>query len=83
MIARAVQRLPVAPAEVAVAAFAVCSIVAWISQWHISKDPGSSIMLATYEEDCVPHDIQMFVARYRVGWKGALSKVTQSDSRPK
>ena len=64
VIARAIEGLPISPAEVAVAAFAVCSVVAYAIIFCKPKDVATPIILHTYEEYEVPRAIQGYKARY-------------------
>lgn len=79
VIARAAERLPIAPTEVAVAAFAACSIVAYGFWFCKPKDATTPIVLRTYEEGSVPEAFREWMARHRKGGKLDIAHDTLWD----
>ena len=67
VMARAIEDLPIAPAEVAVSAFAVCSMTAYAIIWAKPKDATTTIVLRTYEAEEVPKIFQEYVGRHMNG----------------
>ena len=64
IIARAAEHLSVSPAEVAVAASGVCSIISYALLYPKPKDATTTIVSRTYEEEKTPHEFMEYIARY-------------------
>ena len=65
VVARAVEGLPIAPLEVAVSAYGVCSIMLYMFTLSKPQDVETTIPLATYDE--IPKRLIIMGARLRAG----------------